>query len=74
MSFQYSQKLIERTIKNFKEENGLDISVETASEYLDGLSGLFLAFARPSRAPRADGGQSEQSDSSMGASNTHRTL
>jgi len=44
--FKYSDKLIQEAIKNFKEENGLDISVETAIEYLDGLSGLFLAFAK----------------------------
>jgi len=43
--FKYSDKLIDECIKNFKEENDLDISVETAIEYLDGLSGLFLAFA-----------------------------
>lgn len=41
----YSNKLIQETILCFKEENGLDISEETATEYLDGLSGLFLAFA-----------------------------
>lgn len=45
MEFKYSQKLIEETIKCFKEEDNLDISVETANEYLDSLGGLFLAFA-----------------------------
>ena len=50
----YSQKLIEETIRCFKEEDGIDISVETANEYLERFSGLFLAFARPSS---LDGGQ-----------------
>lgn len=45
MSLIYSQKLIEETIKCFKEEDNLDISIETAIEYLDSLGGLFLAFA-----------------------------
>ena len=41
----YSEKLIQETITCFKEEDNLDISEETASEYLDDLGGLFLAFA-----------------------------
>lgn len=45
MEFKYSDNLIQETIKVFKEEDTLDISVETASDYLDSLSGLFLAFA-----------------------------
>jgi len=43
--FFYSPNLIEETIKCFKEEDGLDISPETASEYLDSLSELFLVLA-----------------------------
>jgi hypothetical protein len=43
--FLYSQKLIQETINCFKEEDNLDISPETANEYLDSLGGLFLAFA-----------------------------
>lgn len=43
--FSYSQNLIQETIKVFKEEDGVDISVDTAIEYLNQLSGLFLAFA-----------------------------
>ncbi|MFA5791667.1 MAG: hypothetical protein WC884_01370 [Candidatus Paceibacterota bacterium] len=43
---QYSDKLIDECIKNFKKENNLDLSRETANEYLDSLAGLFLAFAR----------------------------
>ena len=43
--FKYSDKLIDETIKVFKEEDGLDLSKETANEYLDQLAGLFLAFA-----------------------------
>lgn len=52
MEIKYSQKLIEETIKCFKEEDNLDISAETACEYLDSLGGLFLAFA--DRKPSAD--------------------
>jgi hypothetical protein len=43
--FLYSQKLIQETIDCFKEEDNLDISPETANEYLDSLGGFFLAFA-----------------------------
>jgi len=32
------------TIKCFKEENNLDISEETANEYLKYFAGLYLAF------------------------------
>ncbi|MFZ2693729.1 MAG: hypothetical protein WAX85_00305 [Minisyncoccia bacterium] len=45
----YSDKLTRETIKVFKEEDGLDISEETAEEYLNGLSGLFLAFSKPNQ-------------------------
>ncbi len=44
--FQYSSELIELTIKVFKEENDLDISEETANEYLNSFAGLYLAFAK----------------------------
>ena len=44
--YKYSEKLTEETIKVFKEENNLNISEETANEYLDSLAGLFLAFAK----------------------------
>jgi hypothetical protein len=43
--FQFSEKLIDETIKVFKEEDDLDISKETANEFLDQLSDLFLALA-----------------------------
>jgi hypothetical protein len=46
MSFQFSQKLIEETILCFKEEDGLDISEETANEYLMSLSNLYLAYSK----------------------------
>ena len=42
---QFSENLILETIAVFKEEDGLDISPEIANEYLEKLSGLFLAFA-----------------------------
>lgn len=74
MSHRYSSKLLVETILCFKEENGLDISTEIAEEYLDGLSGVFLAFVRPTL---TGGGQTPEPSSgvrSMGASNTHGTL
>lgn len=42
--FKYSEQLIQKTIKVFKEEDDLNISEETAIEYLNNLGGLFLAF------------------------------
>lgn len=45
MVYTYSDKVIEETIKYFLEENNLIISNETAIEYLDSMSGLFLSFA-----------------------------
>ncbi len=44
--FKYSKKLVKETIECFKEEDGIDISKETAIEYLDSLGNLFLAFAK----------------------------
>jgi len=41
----FSQNLIEETIECFKKENNLNISEETANEYLESLAGLYLAFA-----------------------------
>lgn len=43
---QYSDSLIDECIKVFKQENGLDLSRETANEYLDSLTGLFLVLAK----------------------------
>ncbi len=45
---EFSENLIQETIAVFKDEDGFDISPEIANEYLEALSGLFLAFARPS--------------------------
>ena len=42
----FSQNLIQDCIKSFKEENGVDISVETAIEYLNSFARLYLTFAR----------------------------
>lgn len=44
--FNYSKKLIKETIETFKKEDDLDISEETANEYLDNLGGLFLSFKK----------------------------
>lgn len=42
----YSERLIKKTVAYFKKNHNLDISPETASEYLDNLSWLFLALAK----------------------------
>lgn len=47
MTFQYSKELVQECIKVFKEDHGLDISEETATEYLDSFANLYLAFSRP---------------------------
>jgi hypothetical protein len=44
--FTFSKKLIDECIKCFKEENGIDISIETAVEFLNAFAGLFLAFSK----------------------------
>ena len=40
--FCFSENLIEETILCFKEEHGLDISKETANEYLNSFATLYL--------------------------------
>ena len=42
----FSNNLIQDCIKSFKEENGVDISAETAIEYLNSFARLYLTFAR----------------------------
>lgn len=76
MTFTFSQNLISNCIKSFKEENGVDISAETANEYLNSMAGLFLAFAegRPVPTALAAGGtlpvDKRRGDSTLGVSNT----
>lgn len=41
----FPKQLIDETILCFKEENGIDLSVEEASHYLDSFAELFLVFA-----------------------------
>lgn len=43
---QFSNNLIQETIKIFKEEDGLELTPEMAEEYLQNMAGLFLAFAK----------------------------
>jgi len=50
VQFKFSQKLIDETIKCFKEENSIDLTSEKANDILNSLSGLFLAYTK-----RADG-------------------
>jgi len=46
MLFQFSRKLIDDCIKSFKEENEVDISTETANEYLNSFARLYLTLTR----------------------------
>ena len=46
MLFQFSQKLIADCIKSFKEENEVDITAETANEYLNSFARLYLTLTR----------------------------
>ena len=46
MSFQFSQKLIDDCITNFKDEHGVDISAETANEYLNSFARLYMTMMR----------------------------
>jgi hypothetical protein len=45
VSFFFSLSLISEIIQCFKDENGLDISQEQASEYLNSFADLYLVFA-----------------------------
>ncbi|MCX6715660.1 MAG: hypothetical protein NT077_01425 [Candidatus Taylorbacteria bacterium] len=44
--FRFSQKLIDELIKVWKDEHGIDISEDTANEYLNSFADLYLTFAR----------------------------
>jgi len=46
MSFKFSQKLIDQTIKCFKEEDGVELSPEQTNQYLEAFARLYIAFAR----------------------------
>lgn len=43
---QFSQKLIDETVKCFKEENGIIVSEKQAVEILNNFAGLFLSYSR----------------------------
>jgi len=49
--FQYDEKLINETIKCFKEENDIDITPEQANEHLNCFADLYLAFAEEEPCP-----------------------
>ncbi|MDD4804058.1 MAG: hypothetical protein PHN69_02695 [Candidatus Pacebacteria bacterium] len=46
MSFRFSQKLIDETIKCFKEEDGVELSPEITEQYLESFAKFYIAFAR----------------------------
>jgi hypothetical protein len=50
----FSQLLIERIQKYFKRKYDLDISDETANEYLHTLGGMFAVFAESEGKPPPD--------------------
>jgi len=82
VTFQYSKSLIERTQAYFKNRCGIDISEETANEYLRSFAKLYLAFARPNGGSLASGINAardsavaeEAGSDSIGVSNTYGTL
>ena len=76
MPFTFSKSLIQDCINSFKQENEVDISAETANEYLNNMAGLFLAFAKRRTDPTAlaAGGtlpvDTNHGDLTLGVSNT----
>lgn len=62
MANRFSSNLIRETIAVFKEEDGLVISAETANEYLEALSGFFLAFAGAGVADGLQAGATDRTD------------
>jgi hypothetical protein len=59
MSHRYSETLIARTIKHFKQKYDLDITPDTADVYLASFAVVFRSFVRPSI---MDGGRTEPRD------------
>ena len=49
MFLRYSPELIEETIACLQDEHNLILSSDEACQYLDSLSGLFLAYAKTSK-------------------------
>jgi hypothetical protein len=49
METQFSDELIKGLQDCFREEHGVDLSPETANEYLNSYVDLFLAFAMPNK-------------------------
>ncbi len=45
----FSEELIKETQDCFHDEHGIELSEETANEYLMSLSDLYLAFAKPNK-------------------------
>jgi hypothetical protein len=82
MSRNFSTQLVETCIEYFKRKHGVDISADTANEYLHSFAKLYLAFARPNGGNLADGTSvpcetavAEKTGSrSIGVSNTYGTL
>ncbi len=56
MSFKFSQKLIDETIKCFDQQSGIELSKELTQEYLDVFSKVLLAFARKKLVEHFDAG------------------
>ena len=45
MQYKFSEKLRNNLAEYFKRNHNLDITNETADEWLDSMAGLFLAFS-----------------------------
>jgi len=78
----YSKPLVEKCIEYFHRVHNVDISADTANEYLRSFAKLYLAFARPNGGSLASGINAardaavaeEAGSGSIGVSNTYGTL
>jgi hypothetical protein len=52
--FRFSQELIERTVRYYKERHNVEISEDTANEYLHSFADLYLSFAELAGAKKKD--------------------
>jgi hypothetical protein len=51
---QFSQLLVERIQKYFKDKYDLDLPEETAQEYLNSYASLYIVFAKVGQKKRSD--------------------
>jgi hypothetical protein len=78
MSHTFNKKLVDTCIEYFKRVHNVEISIDTANEYLHSFASLYLAFNRPNgESPRGrhlsaarDSAVAETGSNSLGVSNT----